>query len=117
MVPWSEVPPKVLARLRGGLRGARIEIHLVLEEDTYETEFGDGRWLQLVAACFDLASATKRRDRFVKKNEERLQKSGATHGYAYHLKAIRIIPDEYQKQFTTDSGYSTKEIVRLLAEP
>src|SRR6188768_3205990 len=57
MLPIPEVPPNLLARLRTAPGRMPVEVHLVLEEDDYETKYGDGRFLALRAAFLDPAAA------------------------------------------------------------
>ena len=117
MLPIPEVPPNLLARLRTAPGRMPVEVHLVLEEDDYETKYGDGRFLALRAAFLDPAAAKARRDRLVKENEERLLAKKGTVGYTYHLKSVRLILDESNNRIFTDAAYPTRDIVRLLGAP
>ena len=117
MLPIPEVPPKLLARLRTSPGRMPVTVHLVLEEDDYETKYGDGRFLALRAAFLDPEAAKARRDQLAKENEERLQAKKATVGHTYHLKTVRLILDESKNQIFTDAAYPTRDIVRLLTSP
>ena len=55
-MPLADVAPPLLAKLRS-LPGTRVTLHLVLEEDEYESKLGDGRFLYACAAFFDEAPA------------------------------------------------------------
>ena len=117
MLPISEVPPKLLERLRTSPGRMPVAVHLVLEEDDYETKYGDGRFLALRAAFRDPAAAKARQDRLTKENEELLLAKKGTVGHTYHLKSVRLILDESKNQIFTDAAYPTRDIVRLLSAP
>ena len=102
----SDVPASALAALRRQ-PGTSAEVHLVVEEDEYETKFGDGLFLYALAAFFDRAAAEK----FL---------SELTKGelWAFHVKSVVLVRDEFQNQITADlSEVSTplKDILALLA--
>ena len=114
MLPISDVPPKLLAKLRNSPGRVPVTVHLVLEEDEYETRYGDGRFLALRASFLDPEAAKAHREKLVKENEARLLARKATVGYSYHLKSARLILDEPTNQIYTDAAYPTRDIVRLL---
>jgi hypothetical protein len=94
-----------------------VEVHLVLDEDDYETKYGDGRFLYLNAVFFDAAAAKARKERLEKENLETLEKKKATVGHTYHLRTTRIILNEGRQEIMTESGYPPQDIIRLLAAP
>lgn len=110
----KDVPAPLLAKLRS-LPGTRAEVHLILEEDLYETKFGDGLFLGLRGAFFDAAGAEACRDRLAKESAERLKAMNANIGSAFHLKTVVLVRDEMKNQITSDDEYSLPDIVRLLA--
>jgi hypothetical protein len=117
VLSMSEIPPKLLERLRKAQGGRPVEVHLVLHEDDYETKYGDGRFLYLDSVFFDAAAAKARRERLEKENRETLEKKKTTVGYTYHQKTTRIILDEHLKRILTESAYPPQDIIRLLAAP
>jgi hypothetical protein len=102
----SDVPAAALAALRRQ-PGTSAEVHLVVEEDEYETKFGDGLFLYALAAFFDRAAA----ERFL--NE--LTKGEL---WAFHVKTVVIVRDELRNHITAElSPVSTslKDVLALLS--
>jgi hypothetical protein len=100
-LPLREVPPSILARL-----GTRTAVYVVLEEDLYETKFGDGRFLYPREAFLDEASARRWMERRM------------TEGLAYRIKAVRVEREESRlvAELALENGErcSLKDLVRLL---
>lgn len=104
----KDVPPATLAALRR-LPGTRATVYLILEEDEYETKFGDGLFHYPKEAFLDEAAASARR------------KELATKGRIYHLKVVEIEREESKNRIVADlrkqphEKFTLADVVRLLA--
>jgi hypothetical protein len=120
-LPLSELSRPLLAALRA-LPGMRAEAWLVLEEDEYETKFGDGRFLYACAAFLHEAAARARLDH-LKGLDAARRKDPGTLGTLYHLKRVELLRDEARNELRGDlrkeaaERYGLADVVRLLATP
>jgi hypothetical protein len=116
-IPLSRLPPTLLSRLRS-LPGTRTTVHVILEEDVYETCFGDGRFLYPREAFLDEPSARARLAELQAENERKKPDTGV--GYRYVLKAVQIERQEHENRILADlkmdrdERCSLEDLVRLL---
>ena len=99
----KDVAAPALAKLRAR-PGTRHELHLVLEEDEYESKFGDGRFLYPRGAFLEPGEAARFRDGRAKREM-----------IAWHVETVVVVRDEMKNQLTMDGDYSLKDILALLA--
>ncbi len=117
VVPMAMVPKKFLSKLKGHAHEQKA-IYLVLYEDCYETNFGDGRYLYPEAAFWTESEAGEAITRLQKGETD----SGKKEWYRYYVKEIAISVDESEKKVVADlriesyEHYSLTDIIRLLAE-
>lgn len=99
-IPVAGVPNPVFTRLPG-------RVLVILEEDEYETKFGDGKFQYPRAAFWDEARAKERRDQLA-----------AAKGYLYTIQPVDIRRDAADGRFVAEVGkdYSLADVVRLLSE-
>jgi hypothetical protein len=101
----KDVPAALLAALRR-LPGTRATVFLVLEEDEYETKFGDGRFLYAKAAFLDESAAAA-----VK----------APKGMLFHRRTVEIEREEARNQLVADlelgpnEHFTLEKVVQLLS--
>lgn len=104
----KDIPPALLAALRR-LPGTKATVHIILEEDEYESKFGDGRFLYPKAAFLEEGAAAAH------------QKRLATKGMVYHLKTVEIEREESKNRITAElrlescEEYGLADVLRLLA--
>lgn len=98
----AKAPDSVLLRLP-----ARVWI--LLEEDEYETRFGDGRFLYATAAFWTESEATARR--------ANLKADGS--GLLYTLKTLDLVRDgdgvAGELQLGPDEHYTLEKVIELLS--
>jgi hypothetical protein len=117
-LPLSELSRPLLAALRS-LPGTRAAAWLILEEDEYETRFGDGRFLYPKAASLDEAVARARLAELAALDAE-CRRDPRNLGWFYSLKRIELRRDESQDrlraevQRDVDERFSLQDVVRLL---
>ena len=116
-IPSSKAPPRILTRLKAAPQGQAI-VYLILYEDCYETNFGDGRFLYPKAAFWLEKDAVEEMARL----DAEEGGSGQKENYRYYLKEIAISMDRTGKSIGADLNieayehYSLEEILRLLPD-
>jgi hypothetical protein len=117
-LPLSALTRPLLAALRS-LPGTRAAAWLILEEDEYETRFGDGRFLYPSSASLDEAVARARLAELAAFDAE-CRKDPRNLGRFYSLKRIELLRDESQDrlraefQRDVDERFTLEDVVRLL---
>jgi len=117
-LPLVDVAAPLLAKLRS-LPGTRVTIHLILEEDEYESKLGDGRFLYACAAFFDEAPARAWLADLVSQDAAG-RKTPQDFGMLYSMKSVELGRDEARNRLVGDlkqetfERYSIEDVVRLL---
>ena len=93
-------------------------VHLVMVEDTYETSFGDGRFVYPEAAFWDSSSA----EAYLGRRQREEKDPAKAQWYRYYVKEVRLHVDRSHQELRADLSLtpyehcSVKDILRLLAE-
>jgi hypothetical protein len=114
-MPYAEVPKHVLRELRGH-KGEPVEVYLVLEEDFYETCFGDGKFLYPLAALWAKTAAEEEMKRLIEEERD----PAARKWDRYSIKEAELSADDSKKTVTARLNirlfehYTIEDIMRLL---
>lgn|GEM_PF-1656445 len=117
LISFAEVPGKLLSKLKRH-PGDPKSVFLVLYEDCYETNFGDGRFLCPAAAFWTESDAI---DEITNRQNNETDSAGKIF-YRYYVKEITVSVDKSKKHIAADlkieayEHYSLNDIIRLLAD-
>jgi hypothetical protein len=119
-LPLADVPRPLLARLRS-LPGTRVAVYVILEEDEYESKFGDGRFLYPRAAFWGETAARAAMARMQSEDAAR-RKEADVLGSLYRMKTVEIVREEAHNRLVTAvqpdpiEHYSLADLLKLLAQ-
>lgn len=102
----GKISPRCLKLIRQWPLNKGI-FYIVLEEDEYETSFGDGKFLDLKAAFWDKASAKKYMEN--KQRQGVLYRKKSEFWYKHSLKSVQAVFDSVNKKLFAELNIASYE--------
>lgn len=106
---FSQIEPKALADLKKWSQNEWKSLYLIMSEDEYETQLGDGKFLVIDRIFRQEKEAMDFIERMEESRAKKTAEKGHFFDYTYYLKKVRIKMDESLKKAMADLNIQNYE--------